>query len=632
MMNKTLALTIVILLTMVGFALRLYQLDAVPLRGDEAFSAVNWSGLPIADSLRTIATIEPHPPLTYILFRAWGVLVGIDHELTLRLLPALANLLGIPALYALGTRLFGRTAGILAALLWALHPFQIWHAQDFRNYALWAGMSAVTLGLAWRVITGKRRSIDWFLYALSAILTSFTFYFELLSIGTVGLFVLFMHWRDKRFVLRWSLLNALISLAVIFTFLLFQGSLVGSGSYAGTGDRVDFGQLITRFLPALMFGETLSKSSDVNAVIGLGLVAVLAFCVWQIVRHNKSKAIFLLMLATVPPILLAIVSVRLGIFNPRYVLLSVPAYTLIFCGGIVRLWQHRLGKLSAVIGVLGAIGISLFSLNNYYHDTAYRKSPGWKALAAYLSHNVSPDDLVIQTAVDAAFGYYYDYFDIPALDIALPGNFDQPIAEITQILEERHTQYATLWIVATTFTSWANHGVVEAWADTHMQRTRFTITDGLPVRQYMSWAISPDEISGQPLAIYDESIELAAAQVFLPPEPTDELTVWLYWRPLQPTKSSLKIFVHLIGNINPVTNSPLWSQADALPQQGRVTTDKWQTDTLYRDVYALNLRDVPAGKYQLVVGFYDPQTGERLITADDADNVFIQEIELPIPR
>jgi hypothetical protein len=626
-MHKTTALTIVTVLILVGFALRLYRLDAIPLRGDEAFSAVNWSGLPIAESLATIATIEPHPPLTYVIFRIWGVLIGIDHELMLRLLPTLVNLIGIPALYALGTCFFGRNVGVLAALLWALHPFQIWHAQDFRNYALWAGMSAITLWLAWRIITGKRRPVDWLLYAIGAGLTGFTFYFELLSIGTVGLYVLIVHRKEHSFVLRWFVLNGMISMLVILAFLFFQGSLVGSGSYAGTGDRVDFLQLITRFLPALMFGETISKANEVNAMIGFGLLGILAFCLWLIAQRNKTKAFFLLLLAMIPPLLLAIVAVRLGIFNPRYVLLSIPAYLLIFCGGIVRLWQQRIGKYIAIISIFGVLVISIFSLNNHYHDSAYRKAPGWKALAAYLSANVAPDDLVIQTAVDAAFGYYYDYFDIPALDIALPGNFDQPIAEITQILEDRHSQYNSLWVVATTFESWANHGVVEAWVDTHMQRTRFTVTDGLPVRQYMTWEISPNEIFGQALAVYADQIELPAAQVFL--EPTHELTIWLYWRPLAQTETSLKVFVHLIGAINPATGSSLWSQADAFPQQGRVMTDNWQIGTLYRDVYRLNLQAVPAGEYQLLVGFYDPNTGERLITAEDGDSVVIQKIVLP---
>ena len=81
---------ILILIIWLGFALRLHELASVPLRGDEAFSALNWAGIPLHQSLTEIATLEPHPPLTYVLFRLWGLLIGgIDSPFALRLLPGL---------------------------------------------------------------------------------------------------------------------------------------------------------------------------------------------------------------------------------------------------------------------------------------------------------------------------------------------------------------------------------------------------------------------------------------------------------------------------------------------------------------------------------------------------------------
>ena len=145
-----------IVIILLAFALRLHKLADVPLRGDEAFSALYWTGLPLSQSLRDIATIEPHPPLTYALFRFWGIWVGgIDSVFALRLLSALGNLLGVAAMYGLARRLGGRAwLSLMAALLWALHPFEIWHSQDYRNYALWAGFSVTALWLGLRLISG----------------------------------------------------------------------------------------------------------------------------------------------------------------------------------------------------------------------------------------------------------------------------------------------------------------------------------------------------------------------------------------------------------------------------------------------------------------------------------------------
>jgi hypothetical protein len=624
------ALAFIAALILFGFALRLYRLDAVPLRGDEAFSAQNWAGLPLSTSLQTIATLEPHPPLTYAAFRGWGWVFGIDHEFVLRLLPALANLIGIPALYVLGVRLHGRTAGILAALLWACHPYQIWHAQDFRNYALWSGMSAITFWAGLRVVQGHRQTRDWALYGLMLAVTWQIFYFEAFSVLVLGIYALLIHGRDRRFMLLFAALTGIIGSGVIATFLALQGALVGSGGYTGTTDHLALEQLITRFLPALTFGETIPP--DTATTIGIITAVILSAGLALIARRLPRTALLLGIWGILPPALIAIVSLKLGIFNPRYVMLVAPAYTLIFSIGVVMLWNQdivlRSYRRVLASGLLVAwLGVCAYSLNNYFHDSAYpRKAPAWGELTDYLEANVTADDLVIQTAVDAAFGYYYQG---AALDIGLPDNFDQPIPEIEAYLETNHTQYRSLWVTATTFTSWQNAGVVEKWVDEHMQRVRTTNTDGLPIRQYMTWEVQPAEVDGEPLAEFQATAQLAEARLFLPPEPTHELTLWLYWQPIQRTPTSLKVFVHLIGDVNPATGTPLWAQADLPPQQGRISTENWQLTTLYRDVYALNIRDVPAGEYEVLVGLYDPATSERVLTTDGADTVLIDRIQLP---
>ena len=61
----------------------------------------------------------------------------------------------------------------------------------------------------------------------------------------------------------------------------------------------------------------------------------------------------------------------------------------------------------------------------------FRKAPAWDELGAFLNSRVNEDDLVIQLAVDPAFGYY---FDGPAQDIGLPVKPDQAAVEIEAAL------------------------------------------------------------------------------------------------------------------------------------------------------------------------------------------------------
>jgi hypothetical protein len=107
------------------------------------------------------------------------------------------------------------------------------------------------------------------------------------------------------------------------------------------------------------------------------------------------------------------------------------------------------------------------------------------------------------------------------------------------------------------------------------------------------------------------------------PQPSGEITVWLYWRPLRPTDTPLKVFVHLLGDVNPSTGTPLWSQDDQYPQDGRLDSTNWSQNLVFRDVYELPMDRVRPGQYQIAVGWYNPIRGERLTVAGGDSYVLI---------
>src|SRR5687767_14437640 len=100
-------LALVVALTLAGFALRLYQINDDAIRGDEVFTILHWMREPFGQAVEKLATVVPQPPLAVGIYRAWALLVG-PQDSTARFLPALLNLLGIPAIFALGKRLGGR--------------------------------------------------------------------------------------------------------------------------------------------------------------------------------------------------------------------------------------------------------------------------------------------------------------------------------------------------------------------------------------------------------------------------------------------------------------------------------------------------------------------------------------------
>ncbi|NWG15100.1 MAG: glycosyltransferase family 39 protein [Chloroflexi bacterium] len=610
----------VVIITTVGFFLRLYRLDTVPFRGDEAFTVQNWMSLPLSQSLTQIAAIEPHPFLTYALFRAWGLLAGTS-EFAARLLPALVNVLGIPAVYVLGRKLLGWREGLLAAFFWAVHPYLIWHSQDARNYAIWVSLSTLAVWAGLRALERKRLA-DYIVYGLAALLTISIFYLDLFTLAAMLVYVVLVYRHKLQKQSYFVFTTALVLLISLVSFLLLQGSLLMTGSYGGTtGGGLDVSRLLTEFVPVLAWGTTLPvELRSISWILLCGILLFGMFIVWQ---KYRQTAVFLGLLTFLPLLFLSLVSLCLNVFAPRYVLSVTPFLILLLASVVVnvRSYLFRLG-----IFCLWAL-VTLFSLYGYFFVDDYAKSKSWPDLSSYLEARASPNDLVIQLSADAAFGYYYR---APADETALPASPSQPPSDIIAALEANTARYHSIWLVGQTFPDWPNAGVVENWATNNLQLVRQTNVSGLAVQQYMPWIISTDEIaSRQPLARFQDTIELLDAHVLLPAEPTNQLTVWVYWRPLNLTQAPYKVFVHLQGPFNLTTGNPIWSQDDRYPQNGRVSTTEWTLAAIYRDIYMLPLHNVPPGVYDVRIGLYEPVTGQRLKLTNGDDSYLIQTITLP---
>lgn len=619
-MRRTSSFFVVSALILIGFGLRLFHINAISLRGDEAFTVMHWMREPLADTLANIATVDPQAPLSYALFHGWGLLVGTG-ELTARFLPALLNLLGIPVLYALGKRLGGRTMGYVAALLWALHPYQIWHAQDARNYAIWAALSPLAAWLALRAID-QRRPLDWALYVIAAACAGYIYYLELFSVFVLTLFVFLTRWRDRRVLAQW--VGALLALGVILAPWYLQERLLFGSGYGGTTGRFDAPQWLTWFVPTLTFGETLPDTF--KSFLWIGLLIALVSGLIALWRHNRRYLLWIALLGTVPLLLLGIVSTRLNVFTPRYVLTAAPAYTLILAA-LIAAPPLRSRAFRQIIGGLvfaAALGISAYSLYHYYFEPMYFKAPDWRALTRYLSEYATDDDLIVQAAADEAFTFYFGENNVAGDLIYLPANPRQSEEEIEQILAEQTAAYNATWYVAEA-PSWINRSVPINWLTANLQLVRDTSIPRLPIRQFMAWE-NVGVWGGEPLATFtrpngEPLVGVLGSEWWI--EPDEELTLWVYWQPLGQTMGSLKTFVHLIGaDPQPIT------QDDQFPQEGHELTATWEIGSVYRDVYTLPLGGVSPGTYQLLVGWYDPVNAGRMPTPQ-GDTYTLGSITIP---
>ncbi len=131
-----------------AFALQAIELRGVGLWEDEAFS-VGIARQPLATQLHYIWSKEVNMTLYYLILRAWLGLTGLlgipASEFVVRLPSTLFAALAAVAVFALGRRFWGRTAGLVAAALYLLNYLQLMMAGQARGY----GLQLLLLTLSW---------------------------------------------------------------------------------------------------------------------------------------------------------------------------------------------------------------------------------------------------------------------------------------------------------------------------------------------------------------------------------------------------------------------------------------------------------------------------------------------------
>jgi hypothetical protein len=101
-------------------------------------------------------------------------------------------------------------------------------------------------------------------------------------------------------------------------------------------------------------------------------------------------------------------------------------------------------------------------------------------------------------------------------------------------------------------------------------------------------------------------------------EPGQAICLVLFWQSAGNLTTDYTVFAHLVGPPKPDTDSPLWAQHDGVPAGGLRPTSSWQPGEVIPDMHVLFIpADAPPGTYQLNVGMYNPETGQRLTVQDD---------------
>lgn len=143
----------------------------------------------------------------------------------------------------------------------------------------------------------------------------------------------------------------------------------------------------------------------------------------------------------------------------------------------------------------------------------------------------------------------------------------------------------------------------------------------------------PDDVPGperEMHALFGDFFEFLGYTMEPSVEAGERLDVFLFWRSLRPAPLNYTQFVHLVDQ-----DGRRWGQRDREPLDGTYRTTEWEPGEVIIDRFRLIVDPAaPPGPYDLLVGWYDLGTGERLPVLDErgaaiGDHVVLGPVRVP---
>ena len=570
----------VLLITALAFSLRISLLDHQELRGDEGFSWNYIQGTPVTILERIIREGDPQPPLHYGLLWGWAQLNG-ESEFALRFPSVFLSTLLIPLIYQVGRRLWRKEIGLLAALLTAIQPQQIWLAQDARNMYVLALVGV--LGTLWLLPSLLQRGgvKNWLGYVICGLLAAYSHYYAIFVLLAQGAYVLEAR-PAARQTLRWISAGAAIMMLMMpWAFIVLP---VFAGGQLAEPGNLAFVNYTSRVFGDIFAGPAFPLTTRVVFAVIFGAVALTGF--FARVRWR----LYLLAGVAIPFIgIYAIVGLR-ATFNAYYFVFAFPALYFLLSHGL--LYINRRARWLALGLLVVLIAVCIAGLFNYYFDARYSRTRGLREAVEYITGHVRPGDTFLANFPDPVQGYYLRHLDLPYQMLPLQPDFDR--AEVDATLDRLEQQ--RVWFIPVRASQWDRAGYVES----RLNETAM-LADEQSFAQTRLMLFAPLDQAVPLNARFDDGIELMGYALA-----PDRLT--LLWRATGKPTHDYTVFTHALAS-----DGTLLTQHDAPP---RIPTSQWTPGQIIIDVHELDLpTDQPV---TVTAGMYQPDTVERLWTSGAA--------------
>lgn len=375
-----------------ALAVRLPRLGADSLWYDETVSAYLASRSAVAALRHT--SLDIHPPGYYLLLGAWTRLAG-SSEYALAFLSLAAGVLLVALTYALAARLAGRRYAAPAAWLAALSAYSIWYSQEVRMYTLGACLVTALLLITRRLLQAGARRREAVLWGALAAAALYVFYYAALIVAFTSALWLAVAAR-RRALPAWATGQATL-------FLLYLPWLPTAVRQAidppvpPWRSPQPLVEMLRQGATALVAGEALPAWAWPAAALLIAAALAAGYC-----ATRGRSATLLLGAFIVPWLALALASIAVPLFHPRYLLPFAPAFWVALAtawGGRPR--PRRAAGLAAIAAFVALNGIAQWRA--WTHPDYTRDD--LRAAVRTLEREWCPGDVVLVNA-----GYTYTAF------------------------------------------------------------------------------------------------------------------------------------------------------------------------------------------------------------------------------
>lgn len=632
-----------VLLILVGAALRWRYIQEISLYIDEFVTAwaarnVPLRGVPSFPS----GNLYPHGfVFTYL---EVPFVLGAFDETWARIPGLLVSLVGIVVAYAVGSRLFDRRVGLMAAAALALDPDCIVWGGRARMYGLLQLLFLLVVYVYYRGLT-QDRARDRYLALGLAVVAIFThaeagLLLPALAVATV------MVWPWRRILRRDVILPFVLAGVGAGVFFLISKygqpghleTLQESRPYldltaqALTGPRV--------FAPFFLDGHRLPFT--LLALVGLYFVARPRFD-----RQAPLTYLYTIFLAVLAPLL---VLAGATWQNERYLFLLLPILFLIAGATLVRLldgapFARRLRRWQpAILALAVALWVGLTGSAH-----AYQQEWGYDRAFRYLRDEGQPqvgdEVLSVSPAACALYMGECDYFAIQSgyeeFLIRRPGDGQAvdlwtatPVLTDTAHLLNLLQSSPRVWLVSDgwRFQTRFEPDFIQAVLD---RMDRVYDDRGVMVFRSKGTGAPAPAVQVERRAEFGQGLRLVGYDLSDPnPQPGVEMEVSLHWQAMEQAGVAYTAFLHLVA-----TGDRGVAGVDEEVLGGLYQPVLWPKDVTLIDRHSLALpADLPPGRYRLDLGLYPTGAPEQLLPVGEGDRLPLADLtvgpafELPSPE